>query len=79
MAEPGLQREVALAWAEEIAASTPLPVEFIRKTLREGKAERVRRALRRELSEQAWLCATEDSAEGIAAVAERREPDFHRG
>ena len=76
LAEPGRQREDALAWARTIAASAPLAVRSIRATLRADLADRVRAALEHELSEQARLWATRDCAEGIAANLERRAPVF---
>lgn len=66
-------REVAL----EIAASGPLAVRSIRRTMRRGLADRIRIATDHELVEQDWLRATEDFKEGIAATAERRTPRFH--
>jgi 2-(1,2-epoxy-1,2-dihydrophenyl)acetyl-CoA isomerase len=76
LAEPGRQRETALAWARTIAAAAPLAVRSIRATLRAGLADRVREALDHELAEQARLWSTRDCAEGIAANLERREPVF---
>lgn len=76
LAEAGEQRAVALALAREIATSAPLAVTSIRETLRAGLADRVGMALERELAEQTRLWETSDSAEGIAAGIERREPSF---
>lgn len=76
LSEPGRQREVAFAWAREIAAAAPLAVRSIRATLRADLGSRVRDALDRELAEQERLWKTSDSAEGIAASLERRPPLF---
>ncbi|MGR6919829.1 enoyl-CoA hydratase/isomerase family protein [[Actinomadura] parvosata] len=76
LAEPGRQREHALAWARELASAAPLAVRSIRSTLRAGLARRVAEALEHELAEQARLWATADCAEGIAANLERRAPVF---
>ena len=62
--------------ASEIAGSAPLAVQSIRATVRSGLADRVRAATDHELDEQEWLIQTADSAEGIKATAERREPRF---
>lgn len=62
--------------AREIAGSAPLAVQAIRATVRQGLAERVQAATDHELKEQQWLLKTDDAKEGIAATAERREPDF---
>lgn len=76
LAEPGAEREVATAYARELAALAPLAVRSIRETLRGDLAERVIETLDREATEQAWLWETADSREGIAASLERREPKF---
>lgn len=65
-------RGTALEIAAEIAANAPLAVRSINKTLREGLAERVRRATRLEAAEQGRLGTTADAAEGIRAVFGRR-------
>ncbi|MFC4945875.1 enoyl-CoA hydratase/isomerase family protein [Pseudonocardia sp. GCM10023141] len=76
LVERGGQRKAALEWAHEIAGSAPLAVASIRETLRGGLADEVRAVLDRELAEQTRLWQTADSAEGIAAVLERRRPEF---
>jgi enoyl-CoA hydratase/carnithine racemase len=76
LAEPGRVRETALDLAARIAASAPLAVRSIRDTLRAGLAARVREALDHELAEQRVLWATRDSAEGIEASLQRRNPAF---
>jgi hypothetical protein len=53
-----------------------LAVRSIRETMRDGLAEKVRVATVRELAEQDRLRQTSDWAEGIRALAERREPHF---
>ena len=69
-------RHDAIAFAAEIAASAPLAIRSIRQTMRGGLAERVREATAHELEEQGKLFGTTDFAEGVAASAERRAPDF---
>jgi enoyl-CoA hydratase/carnithine racemase len=69
-------RAAASARAAEIASSAPLAVRSIRATMRGPLVEQVRAALARERAEQDRLQATADFREGIAATAERREPDF---
>lgn len=76
LAEPGRQRETALAWARELAEAAPLAVRSIRATLRADLNRRIHDALERELSEQARLWTTRDAAEGIAASLARRAPVF---
>ena len=69
----------AMELAADIAGSAPLAVESIRATLRGDLADRVEAATHREAMEQARLRVTADFAEGTRAMAERRDPDFHRG
>jgi 2-(1,2-epoxy-1,2-dihydrophenyl)acetyl-CoA isomerase len=69
-------RDEARALAVELAGSAPLAVRAIRRTMRGDLAERVRSAVEREAFEQARLAATEDFAEGVRAMAERRPPRF---
>lgn len=69
-------REVAHALAREIALSAPLAVRSIRRTLRGDLASRIREATAHEQIEQDRLRKTADFAEGVKAMAERREPRF---
>ena len=69
-------RGAALELAAEIAANAPLGLAATRATLRNGLADRVVAATDRELAEQTRLRATADFAEGVAAMAERRTPNF---
>jgi len=70
-------REEATALAAEIATSAPLAIRSIRQTMRgERLGQRVRAATAHELEEQGKLFGTADFAEGVAATAERRTPEF---
>ena len=69
-------RSSAMELAEEIAISSPLGVVETRATLRAGLADRVRIATDHELKVQNELRQTEDFKEGVAATAERRQPNF---
>jgi enoyl-CoA hydratase/carnithine racemase len=69
-------RSAAHSFASEIAASAPLALLAIRETMRGDLADRVRAATARENQEQQRLRGTDDFAEGVAAVAERRPPNF---
>ena len=71
-------RERTRALCVEIATSAPLAVESIRETLRGDLAEKVRLATRRERWEQERLQTTADFKEGVAAMGERRTPNFTR-
>ena len=76
LVEPERLREEAIALAAEIAASAPLAIRSIRQTMRGDLADRVRAATAHELEEQGKLFGTADFAEGVAATAERRAPEF---
>lgn len=69
-------RKVALDLAKEIAQSSPIAVQAMRATLREGLADRIAAMTEHELSLQAEHFKTQDFEEGIKAMAERRLPNF---
>jgi len=69
-------RGAAQALAAEIAENSPLGVMETRATMRQGLADRVRKATDHELVVQNELRQTEDFKEGIRATAERRVPNF---
>lgn len=69
-------REEAVELAGEIAASSPLAVRAIRRTMRGHLANQIREATAHEAAEQAELFDTSDFREGVAAAAERRPPRF---
>jgi len=66
----------AIELAAEIAACSPLGVQSTRATMRQGLADRVAAATDHELEEQTQLRQTEDFAEGVKAMGERRIPNF---
>ena len=62
--------------AGEIAANAPLALLAVRATTMRGLADQVVIAMRHEHAEQGILKATQDYAEGVASVFERREAKF---
>lgn len=66
----------ALELAREIAQNAPLAVTATRRTLRGELAAAVRATTLQEHAQQALLRVTEDFAEGVQAVAQRRPGDF---
>jgi len=64
--------------AEEIAQNAPLSIEETRATLRGELAELVRNQTRLEFAKQQLLAKTDDFAEGLNAVRERRSGNFQR-
>jgi enoyl-CoA hydratase/carnithine racemase len=69
-------RDAALKLAAEIAENAPLGLIATRATMRGDLADRVRAATEHELEEQTRLRKTADFKEGVAAVSERRVPNF---
>ncbi len=66
----------AREWAAEIAASAPLALQSIRKTMRGDLLDRASEAMRHERAEQRRLRETADYAEGVRAYAQRRPGRF---
>ena len=69
-------RAAALRLAEELAENAPLSIVATRKTLRAGLVDAIRAATEHEYAQQAILRDTEDYAEGLRAVEERRAGNF---
>ena len=72
----GEVRAAAQKLAAEIAENAPLAILATRLTMRNGLADRIKAATEHELTEQTRLRRTEDFKEGVAAMAERRVPNF---
>lgn len=72
----GRLREAAIGFAAEMAEGAPLALQSTRKTLRGDLAQKVKAQTDHEYAEQQWLARTEDHAEGIRAVTERRAGIF---
>jgi hypothetical protein len=66
-------RAAALRLAGEIAENAPLAIQSTRATMRRDLADAVKRQTDREFVEQNALRQTKDFAEGVRAVAERRD------
>ncbi len=69
-------RAAASRLAQEIAENAPLAVVATRKTLRADLAAAVRAQTMHEHEQQTILRATDDYAEGVKAVSERRVGNF---
>lgn len=76
LAEDGKVLEKAQEFAREIATSAPLAVVSLRETLRSKLADQVEAVMVREAAEQDKHWQSEDFKEGVAAMAERRDPVF---
>lgn len=70
--EPGGALAAALAAAEKVATSAPLPISY----LKSRHAENLEQALAFERDCSAVLFTSADHAEGVAAFRERRQPIF---
>lgn len=69
-------RTEAMVLAQEIAISSPRAVQSVRQTMRQGFGDKVLLAMSRESSVQAGQFMSEDIAEGVKAMSERRLPVF---
>ena len=69
-------REKTMALAREIAASGPLAVRGAKRALAETFANDLDAQLDFEAGQQALNYETRDLAEGVAAVREKRKPEF---
>lgn len=69
-------RDAALRFAGEIAENAPLALLATRKTLRGDLAAAVKAQTAHEHIQQTALRATDDFAEGVKSVAERRPGNF---
>lgn len=68
--------DVVAELAGQIASSAPLAVRETRRTLRASETRTIDEALSHEASVQAVTFTTEDAAEGIRAMREKRPPQF---
>lgn len=68
--------ERARAFADDIAQAGPLAVRTTKAALRDGLAWEVERAARAEAALQAQSLQTADAKEGMAAILEKRAPEF---
>ena len=70
--------ETATSFVTQIAENAPLAIEETRNTLRGNLADAVKATTSQEWVVQTRLKKTEDFAEGVKAVAERRAGQFKR-
>jgi len=77
MVDKAAVRKQAITLATDIATSSPQVVNAVRRTLRAGLVDAVRLAVARESAQQYHQFVTEDFQEGVAAMNQRRPPQFH--
>ena len=68
---------VAMEMAAEIAGCAPVAVRMMKRSFYQGLGWDVRRAAFDEAFAQAATLETEDAAEGMKALLEKRPPEFH--
>jgi enoyl-CoA hydratase/carnithine racemase len=66
----------AMQLARAIAGSAPQAVQQMKASIRRGLRWEIREAALEEAGLQAASLATEDAKEGVAAILEKREPEF---
>jgi enoyl-CoA hydratase/carnithine racemase len=66
----------AMQIAREIAGAAPRAVQQMKASIRRGLRWEIREAALEEAGLQAASLATEDAKEGVAAILEKREPEF---
>ena len=66
----------AMELARAIATSAPMAVRQMKKSIRRGLGWEIREAALHEAGLQAASLDTEDAKEGVAAILEKREPEF---
>lgn len=66
----------AMRLARAIAGSAPMAVQQMKASIRRSLGWDIRAAAREEAGLQAASLATDDAKEGVAAILEKREPDF---
>jgi enoyl-CoA hydratase len=65
-----------MALAHEIAGNAPIALRLAKRALYKGDADLLEAALEVESEHQAYTWTTEDAKEGIAAMTEKRAPQF---
>jgi enoyl-CoA hydratase/carnithine racemase len=74
--EPGEVLPTAMGLARAIAGSAPMAVRQMKASIRRGLQWEIREAALEEAALQAATLETEDAKEGVAAILEKREPEF---
>jgi 2-(1,2-epoxy-1,2-dihydrophenyl)acetyl-CoA isomerase len=74
--QKGAATEIALQWANRLAARAPLAIRHTKKLLRQAAEVNYVQSLRAEAAAQMQCANSQDFREGVAAFLEKREPRF---
>jgi enoyl-CoA hydratase/carnithine racemase len=74
--EPDEVLPTAMQLARAVAGSAPMAVQQMKASIRRGLRWEIREAALEEAGLQAASLGTEDAKEGVAAILEKREPEF---
>jgi enoyl-CoA hydratase/carnithine racemase len=74
--EAGEVLPAAMQLARAVAGSAPMAVQQMKASIRRGLRWEIREAALEEAGLQAASLDTEDAKEGVAAILEKREPEF---
>jgi len=74
--EAGEVLPTAMGLARAIASSAPMAVQQMKASIRRGLRWEIREAALEEAGLQAASLDTDDAKEGVAAILEKREPEF---
>lgn len=66
----------AVSWAESLAARAPVAMALTKRVFRAAAQDGLRNAMALEAMAQRQAITTEDCAEGVKALFEKRKPDF---
>ena len=69
--------DIANTWANKIASNAPLALRAMKRLFRHGLLQDFESHSHHVLLQTVQLFGTNDFREGLAAVVERREPEFH--
>jgi 2-(1,2-epoxy-1,2-dihydrophenyl)acetyl-CoA isomerase len=74
--EPEALRNVALAWAAQLAERAPVALALTKRLARLSQTAHLSDVLLMEAEMQAMCASTDDAREAMAAFAQKREPNF---
>jgi len=76
LAPPGEAAKVALDWARSLTERAPIALSLTKRAMRNAAQSHLRNAMVFEAMAQRAAIQTEDCAEGVKALVEKRRPEF---